>query len=267
MNYTLGEVTKLLEVSKSTIRNYERQGLLEISRKEDNNYRSFTEEDVWILREIRAFRGLRFSLEEIYDLMGNTGEQGVAELLQNKRHELVKEAAELLKQIDKLGHMEKKLADIHQTREPEVIEMPAFYWLKCTNENLDIQKHWTDWLPYVFISPLIYDLDKEARTSVGLGIKEKDMRELGIAVPDEALRISASHAAVVTAEKADNDPEGYYDEIRSLQDYASACGYQWKKEALVQGVFTLMGETGEKHYYTRIWLPLQDKKCATVTHF
>jgi DNA-binding transcriptional MerR regulator len=33
MNYTLGEVTKLLEVSKSTIRNYERQGLLEISRK------------------------------------------------------------------------------------------------------------------------------------------------------------------------------------------------------------------------------------------
>ena len=42
MEYKIGEVSKILNISKEMIRYYEKQGILKPSRKEDNNYRTFS---------------------------------------------------------------------------------------------------------------------------------------------------------------------------------------------------------------------------------
>ena len=49
MEYKIGEVSKILNISKEMIRYYEKQGILKPSRKEDNNYRTYSVMDVFLL--------------------------------------------------------------------------------------------------------------------------------------------------------------------------------------------------------------------------
>lgn len=49
MEYKIGEVSKILNISKEMIRYYEKQGILKPSRKEDNNYRTYSVMDVFFI--------------------------------------------------------------------------------------------------------------------------------------------------------------------------------------------------------------------------
>ena len=51
MEYKIGEVSKILNISKEMIRYYEKQGILKPSRKEDNNYRTYSVMDVFLLKQ------------------------------------------------------------------------------------------------------------------------------------------------------------------------------------------------------------------------
>lgn len=58
------EVERLLSVSRSNIRFYEKAGLISPVRRE-NNYRDYSEQDVASLKKILVLRKLGFSVEEI----------------------------------------------------------------------------------------------------------------------------------------------------------------------------------------------------------
>lgn len=60
----INEVEKLLSVSRSNIRFYEKEGLISPKRKE-NNYRDYSEHDVSKLKKILTLRKLGFTVEEI----------------------------------------------------------------------------------------------------------------------------------------------------------------------------------------------------------
>ena len=59
MEYKIGEVSKILNISKEMIRYYEKQGILKPSRKEDNNYRTYSVMDVFLLMEIIRYQLFR----------------------------------------------------------------------------------------------------------------------------------------------------------------------------------------------------------------
>jgi len=58
------ELEEMLSVSRSNIRFYEKEGLLNPIRKE-NNYRNYSEQDITELKKILILRKLGFSVEEI----------------------------------------------------------------------------------------------------------------------------------------------------------------------------------------------------------
>lgn len=58
------EVVKLLNISKDTLRNWERNGLLKTNRKE-NGYRIYTDDDIRRLKIIRSLRCANYSLSAI----------------------------------------------------------------------------------------------------------------------------------------------------------------------------------------------------------
>lgn len=59
------EVEKEVGITSKNIRFYEEEGLIQISRNQENQYRDFKEDDVIRLKEIKLFRGLGVSLEDI----------------------------------------------------------------------------------------------------------------------------------------------------------------------------------------------------------
>lgn len=62
------DVEKLSGLPAKTIRYYEQQGLIDVARNSENNYRDYDEQNVRELRKIKIFRYLDFSLKEIQEL-------------------------------------------------------------------------------------------------------------------------------------------------------------------------------------------------------
>ena len=51
MNYKIGEVSKMFNISKEMLRYYEKKGVLHPKRIDENNYRVYDEMDIFLLFE------------------------------------------------------------------------------------------------------------------------------------------------------------------------------------------------------------------------
>lgn len=56
------EVENIIGITKANIRYYEKEGLLEPVRNEENNYREYSAEDVECLKRIKTLRLLGISI-------------------------------------------------------------------------------------------------------------------------------------------------------------------------------------------------------------
>lgn len=98
------EVEKLLSISRSNIRFYEKQGLLKPNRGQ-NNYRDYSDADIATLKKIIVLRKLGFSIEEISEMQkgslsfSDANTENIARL--EKEIKTLKGALELSKEINK----------------------------------------------------------------------------------------------------------------------------------------------------------------------
>ena len=115
---TIKEVEKELELSRVTIRFYEKENLLTPQRS-GNAYREYSEEDVAVLKKIVILRKLGFSVSEIKDFLEqNTPLQ---ELLEKNIQELQEKMNELNGAIRICKKMQSRQEDFDTFNE-------NFYW-------------------------------------------------------------------------------------------------------------------------------------------
>lgn len=84
---TIKDVCKKTNLTAKAVRYYEEEGLLKPERIEDNSYRNYTEEDLEILKKIKLFRYLDFSIDEIRKLLKSDKEK-MKKLILEKTAEL-----------------------------------------------------------------------------------------------------------------------------------------------------------------------------------
>lgn len=67
----IGQLVKQSGLSKDTIRFYEKQGLIKVSRKErrENNYKEYSEEILQKLLTIKRLKDFGFTLNEVADML------------------------------------------------------------------------------------------------------------------------------------------------------------------------------------------------------
>lgn len=63
MNYTIGELSKIMNVSIHTLRYYDNEGLLPFVQRKPNGQRIFTHRDLIFLNTIRMFKIYRYAFE------------------------------------------------------------------------------------------------------------------------------------------------------------------------------------------------------------
>jgi MerR family copper efflux transcriptional regulator len=97
----IGRLARLANVNVQTVRFYERKGLLPRPARRLSGYREFTHKDIGIIRFIKDFQGLGFSLKEIKEILTrrkmSSATMGAAcERLESKINELDAQIEELV---------------------------------------------------------------------------------------------------------------------------------------------------------------------------
>lgn len=81
--YSIGEVSELLDIPRSTIRYWDAEGLIHAAREEENGYRLFDIDAIFQVYDINFYRKLDIpmkqmknlyskSLNEMYDILAET---------------------------------------------------------------------------------------------------------------------------------------------------------------------------------------------------
>lgn len=136
MEYKIGEVSKMLNISKEMIRYYEKKGALTPSRQLDNNYRTYNTMDIFLLMEIVRYQALDFGIKEISDLLSN--------------HYMEKYANHLYEQYKKIDEEIRK-KELLKERIKELEE-------RAITSQFNVNHYWIKSLPAY---DLVYMLDAE----------------------------------------------------------------------------------------------------------
>ena len=93
--FNIGEVSRLFNVSADSIRYYEKIGILEPTRNQENNYRVYTLSDIRQLTMIRELLGLSFSTDRIKEFDKNQNVETTKMLLSEELNIVNKSIVEL----------------------------------------------------------------------------------------------------------------------------------------------------------------------------
>ncbi|MCF2625115.1 MerR family transcriptional regulator [Fusobacterium perfoetens] len=123
---TLGEVAEILKINKTTLRYYNREGLIEFERDGENNYRYYRKNQIDNFRVILNLRKVGFSLEEIKEFKKyflNKEYGSIAKMLDKKLKEYEDEIKETENKIDILKESKKYMIYLDEISEinPEYI--------------------------------------------------------------------------------------------------------------------------------------------------
>lgn len=99
-NFLIGDVSRLMDTPKSTLRYYDEKKIFSPEIKGKNGYRYYSPEQFIILREIKMMRDMKLSLDEIIKILNNSDEEKILEII-NKNLEKVQKEMENLKTIEK----------------------------------------------------------------------------------------------------------------------------------------------------------------------
>jgi DNA-binding transcriptional MerR regulator len=119
--HQIGEVAEIVGLSLRTIRYYEEVGLVPPSGRSSGGFRLYTSGDVERFRVVKAFKPLKFTLDQMRDLLGLLGRLDAgASLSADERDRLTQYAAaadkrglelrEQLSAVDELSHLLKRRA-------------------------------------------------------------------------------------------------------------------------------------------------------------
>ena len=95
--YLIGDVSRIVGMSRDALRFYEKKGVIR-SQKKENGYRYFSEDDIYRLMCIVYRRKMNDSLEEIRDFVKD--DKSVANMREHLKKRVQEEEKEIRRQAD-----------------------------------------------------------------------------------------------------------------------------------------------------------------------
>lgn len=190
MKYSIGEVAKMLDISPSTLRFYEKKGLL-FSQKKESGWRYYNQANIVHLVSFRKYSSMGFPVKTIAEQFSPDGEdrdsiarrvKEHAQIARNKARrqlliaDVIEEHYELMQSIDTL-HGKFEIA-----KRPSILLLydPVDY-LMTRNESLrKLINQWLEALPSLKISAVYGQHEEQAEPFFCYSIREDHAKQFGL---------------------------------------------------------------------------------------
>lgn len=134
-HYLIGDVAKLLPISKDTLRYYDKLGLVSPKKSTQNNYRYYTKEDLLTLTYVLVLKDLELPLEEIKLLICNNSLESFKQLLERQEQIIDLRLAKLQHLKSKLHYFKEDIEKVPQHfRKIDCIMSPSFVYKTLSSE-------------------------------------------------------------------------------------------------------------------------------------
>ena len=112
--YLIGDVSRIVGMSRDALRFYEKKGVIR-SQKKENGYRYFSEDDIYRLMCIVYRRKMNDSLEEIRDFVKD--DKSVANMREHLKKRVQEEQKEIRRHRQTIARLELTLTDMDRIEE------------------------------------------------------------------------------------------------------------------------------------------------------
>ncbi len=154
-SFSIGEISELLGIPKSTLRYWESEGLIEKQRDDVNNYRQYYPSSFFTISDLAHFRCLRMSLQDMKKLphlSPEALEDSLASLdldLDKKLMELKTAKDYINKKMDHIKEYHKLRDNQYQEEEPDYHQIYLF--------SMDDTQAWSMYIKDQYQSILLYN--------------------------------------------------------------------------------------------------------------
>jgi len=139
----IGEVAAITGISVSSVRFYEKKGLLTPARESENQYREYSQEDILRIKEILIFRKIGMSIETIYLIFQKQI---------NLEQTLMRQKIHITEQIELLNGSLRLCDMMLETKQENLREADIDYYLAYVHEEEQTGGH------FMQVSELVEDI-------------------------------------------------------------------------------------------------------------
>lgn len=266
--YSIGEVSKLCNISRKTLRYYEKLGLITPDDKGSNNYRYYSRKTIMVIPVIKYYKMMGFTLDEMKDLVAGCDystmlshfykkvkdfEQQEEELAQQKK--FVSDWYELISEANHVRSVPEQMVSLQYKNTRELLSMPYFFnhdYLEATI-NVDFTNH-VESLKLKITGPVMMVLPREEGGSI---LRNGDVT----IVQQSVLSVPREHCYTLK--------EGLYaccyhvgslyhieDTYQKIEGWAAEQGYSLGDFALERYITDYWTTPDENYHVSEVWMPV-----------
>lgn len=165
--FHIGELSKLLGIPKSTLRYWEKAGLITSPRNTENNYRKYYPSTIYTISDLAHYRCLRMSLQDMRKLPQLSPHE-LADSLIELDHNLDRQLEELYtakeyiqRKVQYIGEYKRLCQNEYQPEDPDYNKIYTF--------SIDDTDAWSEYIKDQYQSILLYHTEDD-RIETGLAV-------------------------------------------------------------------------------------------------
>ncbi len=266
MRYKIGDMSKLLGVTPSTLRYYEKMGMITPEKDENTNYRYYSMENIVWLLVVKFWQASGLTIEDSVKVACKMDMDNVLKVLDSHRKVLKQKQIRAEKLCQKFGH----ISDQWHSRRTmagkcSIANLPPIRFLPFLEDSnspfspemTNIARQWVSYIPFASLllileDPLLGNTCKNCRW--GLYFVENDAEELEIEshpLVQHRERSVCIHSEIVIDVKDKIDMT----KLQPLKDYAKFHNFELAGGAF--GIISgLVQQGGESLRVMDIYLPI-----------
>lgn len=252
MEYKIGDLSYLFNLSAESLRQYERQGIVHPHKKVDSTYRYYSAWDMAVLSACRQYRALGFSLEESSQMIREKDPVNVFNSLRERECIIENEIARqctLLRTVRAWRKEAEETASL--VGKFELSENVSTYFLPyqygdslvTAKEHLECVRNWLAYIPYVYIGMIVPHHSAISDITVGLSMAEVGVQQLNPPWHSSLINIP-SRLCVHTAFQLQNNALDSRRLQNILQEWASTQNMCLKGDMFCRFNLITWGEEG-----------------------